>query len=65
MSKKEIITALAEIKDFTTSYEEEPGRKCKKFFEIIHHIRVSVQIITELLVRIEKLEEEISNLKIK
>lgn len=69
MSKKEITTALQACKLFIDEYENDSRKekqgKCKKFFEIIRHIRIFMQITTELLKRVEALEEEINNLKIK
>lgn len=69
MSKKEITSALQACKLFVDEYEidgrkEKQGR-CRKFFEVIKHIRIFLQVTTELLKRVETLEEEINNLKIK
>lgn len=69
MSKKEIESALQACKLFVNEYEidgkrEKTGR-CRKFFEVIKHVRLFLQITTELLKRIENLETEINNLKIK
>lgn len=65
MSKNEIISKLYDIEALTVNMEADKGRKCKRFFEIIHHIRVSVQIMLELIKRIEDLEDQINNLNVK
>lgn len=65
MSENEIISKLYDIEALTVNMEADKGRKCKRFFEIIYHIRVSVQIMTELLKRIEALEEQINNMDVK
>lgn len=65
MSSLEMKTALKVMANFVAEEERQPQKRCRNFFEIIHQIRVAMQIITELLNRIEKLEDEINNLKIK
>lgn len=64
MSNLEIKTGLNTMLNFLAEEEQKP-RRCKRFFEIIHQIRVAIAIINELLKRIENLENEINNLKIK
>lgn len=60
----ETISQFIEVENSDAENSNARGR-CKNFFSIIHHLRIAMQIITELLHRIEKLEDEINNLKIK
>lgn len=66
MSTNEMKGALQACKLFLAEYEIEGKRdktRCRRFFDVIKHIRLSLQITTELLKRIEALEEQINNLK--
>ena len=69
MSKGEMKLALYTIEKFVNNYEEEEQKKptkarCKRFFEIIHNIRLATQVMSELLKRIENLQQEINELKL-
>ena len=58
--------ALQACKLFLEEYEIEGRRdktRCRRFFDVVRHIRLSLQVTTELLKRIEALETEINNLK--
>lgn len=67
MSTLEMKGALQACKLFLDEYEIEgktDKRRCRRFFEVVKYIRLSLQVTTELLKRIEALEEEINNLKL-
>ena len=67
MSTLEMKGALQACKLFLEEYEIEGRRdkgRCRRFFDVIKHIRLCLQVTTELLKRIEALEEQINNLKI-
>lgn len=69
MSKGEIKLALYTIEKFVDNYENEESKsptkqRCKRFFDIIHKIRLATQVMTELLKRIENLEQQINELKL-
>lgn len=68
MSRKEMNAKLSACKLFLDKYEID-GRnnkegRCRKFFDVIKHIRMCLQVTTELLKRVEALEDEINNLKV-
>lgn len=68
MSRKEMNASLLACKLFLDEYEID-GRhnkegRCRKFFDVIKHIRMCLQVTTELLKRVEQLEDEINNLKL-
>lgn len=67
MSRNEMNGALQACKLFLEEYEIEGRRdktRCRRFFDVIKHIRLCLQVTTELLKRVEALEEEINQLKI-
>ena len=65
MSKKECADTVAAIKLFVEDYEITERRnpqKCKRFFEIVKHIKFMLQVTTALLERIEALENEMESI---
>lgn len=69
MSNVELKLAIETISQFIERENEDAKQngtrqRCKNFFSVIHHLRIAMQVITELLRRVEALETEINNLKI-
>ena len=65
MSRNEINASLQACKLFLENYEITEKRnpnKCKRFFEIIKHIRMFFQVTTAILERIEAIENQMEEI---